>query len=148
MVKIILDKIYNKTIPINLHLGYDMEHIFNYRPQTDNYQYEKVVEIEKQYDYLSIIRPYETPQQWAVRIRAPLQELLSKRKYSLYHVYCLFSSFGQVESKTYYINGELYEDHFQYRRPSIHKSQMTIYFKCWKLVKITEVKPRKVYYDG
>ncbi|CAG8739897.1 16086_t:CDS:1, partial [Funneliformis caledonium] len=56
--------------------------------------------------------PHETPQQWAVRIRAPLQELLSKRKYSLYHVYCLFDSFEQVESKTYYINDELYEDHF------------------------------------
>ncbi|CAG8718112.1 5666_t:CDS:1, partial [Funneliformis caledonium] len=39
MVKIILDKIYNKIIPkpINLRLRYNMEHIFNYRPQTDNY---------------------------------------------------------------------------------------------------------------
>ncbi|PKY46621.1 hypothetical protein RhiirA4_461531 [Rhizophagus irregularis] len=86
-VKIILDNIYNKSVPkpINLRPGYDMEHVFNYRPQTDNY-------------------------------RAPLQELLSKRKYSLYHVYCLFASFG----------------------PSVHKSQMAICFKCWKLVKITK----------
>ena len=60
MVKIILDKIYNKTVPkpINLCPGYDMKHIFNNYPQTDNYRYEKVVEIEKQYDYLSIIRPH------------------------------------------------------------------------------------------
>jgi hypothetical protein len=95
-VKIILDNIYNKSVPkpINLHPGYDMEHVFNYRPQTDNYQYKKVVEIEKQYDHLSIIRPHKISQQWAVRIRAPLQGLLSKRKYSLYHVYCLFASFG------------------------------------------------------
>jgi hypothetical protein len=59
MVKIILDKIYNKSVPkpINLH---DMEHVFKYHPQTDEYRYEKVVEIEKQYDYLSIIRPHET----------------------------------------------------------------------------------------
>ena len=49
MVKIILDNIYNKSVPKpnNLRSGYDMEHVFNYRPQTDNYRYEKVVEIEK-----------------------------------------------------------------------------------------------------
>ncbi len=65
MVKIIIDRVYNKIVPkpINLRPRYDMEHVFNYRPQTDNYRYEKVVEIEKQYDYLSIIRPHETPQQ-------------------------------------------------------------------------------------
>ncbi|CAB4488985.1 unnamed protein product [Rhizophagus irregularis] len=68
MVKIIIDRVYNKIVPkpINLRPGYDMEHVFNYRPQTDNYRYEKVVEIEKQYDYLSIIRPHETPQQWLI----------------------------------------------------------------------------------
>src|SRR5215204_992948 len=132
MVKIILDNIYNKTVPkpINLRPGYDMEYVFNCRPQTDNYRYEKVVEIEKQYDYLSIIRPHETPQQWANRVRGSLQELLSSREYSLYHVYSLFASFGQVESKTYYVNDELYEDYFGYHRPSVHKSQMAICFKC------------------
>ena len=106
MVKIILDNIYNKTVPrpINLRLRYDMEHVFNSCPQTDNYRYEKVVEIEKQYDYLSIIRPHETSQQWANRVRGSLQELLSKREYSLYHVYCLFASFGQLKSKTFYVN--------------------------------------------
>jgi hypothetical protein len=150
MVKIILDKIYNKTVPkpINLCPGYDMEHVFNSCHQTDNYRYEKVVEIEKQYDYLSIIRPHETPQQWANRVRGSLQELLSKQGYSLYHVYCLFASFGQLKSKTFYVNGELFEDHFRYRRPSVHKSQMAICFKCWKLVKITKVEPRKEYYSG
>src|SRR3989337_1447587 len=108
MVKIILDKIYNKTVlkPINLRPGYDMEHVFNNCPQTDNYRYEKVVEIEKQYDYLSIIRPHETPQQWANRVKGSLQELLFKREYSLYHVYCLFASFGQLKSKTFYVNGD------------------------------------------
>src|SRR4051794_33200621 len=150
MIKIILDNIYNKTVPrpINLRPGYDMEHVFKYYPQTDNYRYEKVVEIEKQYDYLSIIRPHETPQQWANRVRGPLQELLSKQEYSLYHVYCLFTSFGQVKSTTYYVNGDLCSTPFEYRRPSVHKSQMAICFKCWKLVKITEVEPRKVYYSG
>ena len=63
MVKIILDKIYNKTVPkpINFRPEYDMEYVFNYYSQTDNYQYEKVVKIEKQYDHLSIIRPHKTP---------------------------------------------------------------------------------------
>ena len=150
MVKIILDNIYNKTVPkpINLRPRYDMEHVFNYRPQTDNYRYEKVVEIEKQYDYLSIIRLHETPQQWANRVRGSLQELLSKQGYSLYHVYCLFASFGQVKSITYYINGDLYSTPFEYHRPSVHKSQMAICFKCWKLVKITKVEPKKEYYSG
>jgi len=34
MVKIILDKIYNKTVPkpINLYLRYDMKYVFNYQP--------------------------------------------------------------------------------------------------------------------
>ena len=55
-VKIILDKVYNKTVlkPINLYPGYDMEYVFNYQHYTDDYRIEKVVEIEKQYDYLSI----------------------------------------------------------------------------------------------
>ena len=102
-----------------------------------------MVEIEKQYDYLSIIRPYETSQQWANRVRGSLQELLSKQGYSLYHMYCLFASFGQVKSTTYYVNSVLYGTPFEYRRPSVHKSQMAICFKYWKLVKITEVEPRK-----
>ena len=152
MVKIILDKIYNKTVPkpINLRPGYDMEHVFNYYPQTDNYRYEKVVKIKKEYDYLSIIRPHETPQQWANHVRGSLQDLLSKREYSLYHVYCLFSSFRQGVTKTYYdyATGEVIDIPYEYHRPSVHKSQMAICFKCWKLVKITEVKPRKVYFNG
>ncbi|EXX69524.1 hypothetical protein RirG_095220 [Rhizophagus irregularis DAOM 197198w] len=85
----------------------------------------------------------------SVRRGALQQELLSKKEYSIYHVHCLFSSFGQGITKTYYINTELKVDHYSYCRPSVHKSQMAICFKCWKFVKIiTEVKPRKVYYSG
>ncbi|RIB22682.1 hypothetical protein C2G38_2173396 [Gigaspora rosea] len=70
MVKIIIDNIYNKRVPkpSNLRPGYDMEHVFKYRPLTDIYQYKKLVRIEKEYDYLSIIKPHETPQQWANRV--------------------------------------------------------------------------------
>nr|CAG8660345.1 3460_t:CDS:2 [Entrophospora candida] len=32
------------------------------------------------YDTLSFIRPDETPQQCAIRVRVPLQELVSERK--------------------------------------------------------------------
>jgi hypothetical protein len=127
-----------------------MKHVANYYNGGLNERIKEVVEIEKQYDYLSIIRPHETPQQWAFRIRGALQELLSKREYSLYHVYCLFASFGQGKNKTFYdynIDG-LRDIPHEYRRPSVHKSQMAICFKCWKLIKITEVEPRKVYYDG
>ena len=83
-VKIILDSVYNKYVPkpINLRPGYDMEHVSNRHYYTDDNRFEKVVKIEKQYDYLSIIRPHETPQQWAFRVKDALQELLSRREYS------------------------------------------------------------------
>jgi hypothetical protein len=65
-------------------------------------------------------------------------------------VYCLFASFGQGKNKTFYdydIDG-LRDIPHEYRRSSVHKSQMAICFKCWKLIKIAEVRPRKVYYSG
>ena len=109
-----------------------------------------MIEIKRRYDDLSIISPYETPQQWADHIRTPLQELLSRKEYSIYHVFCLFASFGQGVTKMYYehCTGELRDIPHEYRRPSVYKGQMAICFKCWKLVKITEVKPRKIYYNG
>ncbi|RIA97820.1 hypothetical protein C1645_813533 [Glomus cerebriforme] len=36
----------------------------------------------------------------------------------------------------------------RYYRPRIHKSQIAICFDCWKLVKITDVKPKKTYFSG
>ncbi len=65
-VKIILDKVDNKTVskPINLHPGYDLVHIINYQTYYFDYnQYIKMIEIEKQYNDLSIIRSCKTPQQ-------------------------------------------------------------------------------------
>ena len=79
-----------------------------------------------------------------------MQELLSKQEYSLYHVYSFFASFGQEKNKTFYdydIDG-LRDIPHEYHKPSVHKNQIAICFKCWKLIKITEVEPRKVYYDG
>jgi hypothetical protein len=58
--------------PVNLRPGYGLDYVIN------NHQIVKMNKIEKQYDYLSIIiRPHETPQQWANRVRGALQELLS-----------------------------------------------------------------------
>ena len=47
----------------------------NYRSDTD---LEKIIKIEKIYDYFSIIRSRETPQQWAVRVRGTMQTLLAE----------------------------------------------------------------------
>ena len=83
--------------PVNLRPGYDLEYVNKYQAKCGGYDYNrfaKMIEIERRYDNLSVIRSHETPQQWAIRVRAPLQELLSRREYSVYHVFCLFSSFG------------------------------------------------------
>ena len=59
MVKIILDNIYNKSVPkpINLRPGYDLKHVHNVQTFNDDYSLKKMVEIERRYDYLSIIKP-------------------------------------------------------------------------------------------
>ncbi|CAB4490276.1 unnamed protein product [Rhizophagus irregularis] len=97
-----------------------------------------MVEVEKINDNLSIISSYETPQQWAIRVKDDLQTLIAEGYRSFYHVFCLFGSFGQGVTKTYYNIWAGRELPISYHRPSVHKSQMAICFKCWKLVKITE----------
>ena len=149
-VTIILDKIYNKSVPkpTSLRPGYDIEYSKAYCHIYSIEQIEKMVEMEKIYDNLSIIRSFETPQQWAIRVKATLQTLIAEGYRSFYHVFCLFGSFGQGVTKTCYNHWAGRELPISYHRPSVHKSQMAICFKCWKLVKITEVKPRKEYFDG
>lgn len=100
-----------------------------------------MVEMEN-YDNLSIIRSYETPQQWAICVKAILQTMIAEGYRSFYR---LFRSFGQGVTNTCYNNWTEREIPINYHRPSVYKSQMAIYFKCWKLVKITKIKPRKVY---
>jgi len=54
-------------------------------------------------------------------------------------LFYLFASFGQdYQSK---------DIPYNYRKPSIHKSKMAICFDCWKLVKITDVVPKKIYFS-
>jgi len=149
-IDIILDKVHNQSVPkpINLRPGYDIEYIRNsYRFHYPG-QFEKMIEVEKIYDNLSIISLYETPQQWAIRVKDTLQALITEGHGSYYHVFCLFGSSGQGVTKTYYCNYEGREVTIGYHRPNIHNSKMAICFDCWKLVKTTDEKPKKTYFSG
>ncbi|GES83367.1 hypothetical protein GLOIN_2v986619 [Rhizophagus clarus] len=149
-IDIILNEVYNKSVPkpINLRPGYDIEYIRNcYRYHYPG-QFKKMVEVEKIYNDLSIISSYETPQQWATQVKNALQALITGGYRSYYYEFCLFASFGQGITKTYYDNYEEREVTIGYQRPNIHNSKMAICFDCWKLVKIPDVKPKKTYFNG
>ncbi|POG57827.1 hypothetical protein GLOIN_2v986619 [Rhizophagus irregularis DAOM 181602=DAOM 197198] len=149
-IDIILDEVYNKSVPkpINLRPGYDIEYIRNRYGFLYPGQFEKMVEVERIYDNLSIISSYETPQQWAIRVKDTLQALITEGHRSYYHVFCLFGSSGQGVTKTYYNGYEGREVAIGYHRPNIHNCKMAICFDCWKLVEITDVKPKKTYFSG
>ncbi|CAG8658658.1 7111_t:CDS:2, partial [Diversispora eburnea] len=67
--------------------------------------------------------------------RVPLQELVSEKKRSVYHVHCLFGAFG---------NSKLV-DH-DYFRPRIHKANVAICLDCMKLIYVDNVKPTKTFH--
>src|SRR3954452_13839482 len=130
-------------VPMNFRPGYDMNYVRSYQQEL-RYSSELMIEmtqIEMQYDGLSVIGSHETPQQWALRVRGALQKLLSTREYSFYHMYCLYASTGNARMATE-------NSYLTYYRPSVHKSQMAICFDCWKLVRISDVKPKKTYFSG
>src|SRR4051794_17519688 len=89
-------------------------------------QFEKMIEVKKIYDNLSIISLYETPQQWAIYVKDTLQALITEGRGSYYHVFCFFRSFEQGVTKTYYSNYEGREVAIGYHRPNIHNSKMAI----------------------
>ena len=64
-IDIILDEVHNQSVPklINLRPEYDIEYIRNCYGFPYSGQFEKMIEVEKIYDNLSIISLYETPQQ-------------------------------------------------------------------------------------
>jgi hypothetical protein len=134
--------------PINLRPGYDIEYIRNRYGFLYPGQFEKMVEVKKIYDNLSIISSYKTSQQWTIRVKDALQALITGGHRSYYHVFCLFRSSGQGVTKTYYNNYEGREVAIGYHRPNIHNCKMAICFDCWKLVEITDVKPKKTYFSG
>ena len=137
---IILDEWFNKVVPkpINNRPGYDMKYVSAY---IVNYCYgtdlKKIIGIEWEYDTLSVVKPGQSLVAWAVSVRIRLQELLANQRFSVYHRHCLFAGFG---------NGKMVNS--DYHRPRINKSNMAIYFDCWKLVKITNIKPKKTYFSG
>jgi len=135
----IIDK-KDKTLPkpyIN-RPGFDMKYAVSYILHYGGTYANKLNQIfdnERLFDTLSTIKQNETPVQWAIRVRIPLQNLLNARKFSVYHRRCLFASFGKGK----FVN-------FNYYRPRIHKSHMAICFGCWKLIKIDDVQPKKLFH--
>ena len=81
-------------------------------------------------------------------IKDDLQELRSRERSGIFHVYCLFGLFEQGSIRMYLENHRSKIDHISYQRPKVHKSQIAICFKYWRLVKIIEVEPKRVYWKG
>ncbi|RHZ47850.1 hypothetical protein Glove_566g47 [Diversispora epigaea] len=120
--------------------GFDMKYvnsyIQNYFGINDHQRFfDTLFDNERLFDTLSTIKQNETPVQWGIRVRVPLQNLLNAGKFSVYHRYALFGSFGQ---------GKLIN--FDYHRPRIYKSHMAICFGCWKLIKIDDVHLKKSFH--
>lgn len=140
-VKMIIDKKeWRLPKPVSNRPGYDMEY---YRVYIGNYfgsvNIEKFLDNEKFYDSLSIMRKGESPVQWGLRVKNTLQDLLSRNENSIYHTFCLFAGYGEVEfDKSYH----------EYYRPKIHKNNMAICFRCWKPFQVNEIKPTKSYHHG
>ena len=135
----ILDK-KDRTLPkpINNRPGFDLKYTVSYIGNyihIDGKRYDELFDNEKLFDNLSIIKQDMTPVQWAMRVRIPLQNLLNAGKFSVYHRLCLFTSYGKGK----FVN-------FDYYRPRIHKSHMAICFDCWKLIKIDNVNPKKIFH--
>ncbi|RHZ82013.1 hypothetical protein Glove_115g105 [Diversispora epigaea] len=124
--------------PFNLRPGYDMKYVIQYlNLYAGNMDFNKIFNNERLFDNLSIIKQNETILQWSLRVRVPLQDLLNNKKYSFYHRYCLFLSYGKGKF-----------NNFDYYRARIHKSHMAICFSCWKLIKIDDIQPKKTYHYG
>ena len=135
----IIDK-KDKTLPkpYNNRPGFDMKYAVSYISHYGRSYANKLNQIfdnERLFDTLSTLKQNETPVQWAIRVRIPLQDLLNSGKFSIYHRYCLFMSYGKGKF-----------NNFHYHRPRIHKSHMAICFDCWKLTKIDNVNPKKSFH--
>src|SRR4051812_6373523 len=92
----ILDK-KDRTLPkpFNIRPGYDMKYVVSYIENYfafDRKLYDELFNNERLFDILSIIKQNETPIQWAILVRVPLQNLLNAGKFNIYHRLCLFAS--------------------------------------------------------
>ncbi len=87
-INIILDKSFNKVIPksVNNHPGWDMKYVSAYmRNYCFSTKIEKIIEIEWEYDTLSVVKPGQSLVGWAMSVRIRLQELLTNQRFSIYH---------------------------------------------------------------
>ena len=102
---IILDEWFNKVVPkpINNRPGYDMKYVKAY---IVNYSYgtdiNKIIEIEREYDILSVVKPRQSLVAWAVSARIRLQELLANQRFSVYHRHSLFAGFENGKMDNFY----------------------------------------------
>jgi len=98
IITTIIDKKAKSVKLINNRPGYDMKYVVSYIGNYfafDRKRYDELFDNERSFDTLSIIKQNETPVQWAIRVRTPLQNLLNAGKFSVYHRLCLFASFGK-----------------------------------------------------
>ena len=107
-VKMIIDKKeWRLPKPVSNRPGYDMEY---YRVYLGNYfgsmNIKKFLDNEKFYDSLSIMRKGKSPMQWGLRVKSTLQDLLSRNENSIYHTFCLFAGYGEVEFDKSYLTGQ------------------------------------------
>ena len=85
----ILDK-KDRTLPkpFNIRPGYDMKYAMSYMYHywgTYVNNFNQIFDNERLFDTLSVIKQNETPVQWGIRVRVPLQNLLNAGKFSVYH---------------------------------------------------------------
>src|SRR5215469_7996771 len=95
MVKMIIDeKERQLPKPTSNRPGYNMKY---YRIYIANYlnmsimDFGKFIANEKLYDKLSIMGWEESPDQWGLRVKSTLQNLLSRNERSIYHSFCFYN---------------------------------------------------------
>jgi hypothetical protein len=98
--------------------------------------FQSILDNEKEFDRLPIIRWGESPEQWKSRVEFSYA-LVSRENYSVYHRFCLFAGFGK---------GKFDVDYWEYERPKIHNNNMAICFRCKKLFQVDDVKPKDSYH--
>ncbi|CAG8465498.1 23236_t:CDS:2 [Racocetra persica] len=78
-------EVFNKSVPkpINLRPEYDLEYVKKYYVECGSYNYncvENMCKLEKRYNDLAIIKPREIPQQWVIRIKDDLKDLIDESR--------------------------------------------------------------------
>ncbi|CAG8721523.1 7177_t:CDS:2 [Cetraspora pellucida] len=125
--------------PFNNHPGYDLKYVELYINKycgINDYQrfFDELFETERRYDTLLVIKPYKTPVQWAIRVRVPLQELISERKRSVYHVHALFLAFSKGRYVKILEPKDLMQEHWDHdcNKPKTRDGSAKIIQNVWR----------------